>query len=538
MIRDLKAALSFIFYSIMITVFVFLAGMGFSQAADYGSDAYTYMKYLNDNYPDRVQNTTQVHQAGEWIQNTLASFGYTVETYSYDAFGMRIVDYVATKRGNTDKTVYVGSHYDCVAGETRGADDNGSGVGVNLELAKRFVNKSTDCTIKFCFWDAEELDYGMAGSYMFTERNMSQSDWNNALLCINLDCVGAGDELYVYGGEYVNGKLTKDWGLNMADSIAAELGITLKHMPSCITSYQTPTRVASSDHYYFATRGGVPYIYFEATAWTRADGSINQTNQGWVNSKLDGFANTNGQIMHTKNDNLSVFEKVVPGRVKTHLSQVSQMTTSILQRINASSPNTYQSNSPSISKVSVSNVTSNGYKVTAKFSAPAGVSQVYMPTWTDKNGQDDIVWHKASVSGNTATYTVSIKNHKNESGLYRTHVYVYDTQGRYACYPVDVTVPKGSNYTYNGMDYSPVFDASYYLKKYKDLKAAFGTNKTAAFEHFIQYGMKEARQASANFNVEVYKKKYADLRKAFGNDTAAYYRHYIQYGKTEGRTAK
>ncbi|MCD8110160.1 MAG: vancomycin resistance protein, partial [Clostridiales bacterium] len=55
--------------------------------------------------------------------------------------------------------------------------------------------------------------------------------------------------------------------------------------------------------------------------------------------------------------------------------------------------------------------------------------------------------------------------------------------------------------------------------------------------HFIQYGMREGRQAKSTFNVSVYKSRYADLRKAFGNDLEQYYLHYIRYGRGEGRTA-
>ena len=38
-----------------------------------------------------------------------------------------------------------------------------------------------------------------------------------------------------------------------------------------------------------------------------------------------------------------------------------------------------------------------------------------MPTWTEANGQDDIVWHQASVSGNTASFYVPVSAHKGES---------------------------------------------------------------------------------------------------------------------------
>ena len=92
-------------------------------------------------------------------------------------------------------------------------------------------------------------------------------------------------------------------------------------------------------------------------------------------------------------------------------------------------------------------------------------------------------------------------------------------------------------YVSNGIDYSLVFDPTYYANKYDDLKKAFGINADKLFAHFISHGMQEARQAISTFNVTVYKNRYADLRKAFGNDLPAYYRHYIQFGKKEERSA-
>ena len=95
-----------------------------------------------------------------------------------------------------------------------------------------------------------------------------------------------------------------------------------------------------------------------------------------------------------------------------------------------------------------------------------------------------------------------------------------------------------SKYIYEGIDYSSVFNPTYYSKKYKDLKRVFGSNKTELFRHFVLSGMKEGRNASSNFNVKKYRKKYSDLQKAFGDNFPSYYKHYIQFGKKEGRTAK
>lgn len=90
---------------------------------------------------------------------------------------------------------------------------------------------------------------------------------------------------------------------------------------------------------------------------------------------------------------------------------------------------------------------------------------------------------------------------------------------------------------YGGLDYTPVFDASYYSNRYKDLKAAYGDNAMALFTHFIAHGMREGRQAIETFNVQAYKARYPDLQKAFGENLPLYYQHYVQLGKDEKRIA-
>lgn len=87
----------------------------------------------------------------------------------------------------------------------------------------------------------------------------------------------------------------------------------------------------------------------------------------------------------------------------------------------------------------------------------------------------------------------------------------------------------------NGVNYSLVFDPTYYSNKHPDLKRAFGNNSTNLFNHFYTYGMKEGRQAISTFNVTAYKNRYADLQKAFGNDLPSYYKHYVQFGHKENR---
>ena len=106
---------------------------------------------------------------------------------------------------------------------------------------------------------------------------------------------------------------------------------------------------------------------------------------------------------------------------------------------------TSASSSLSIGDVSITELSASGYRVTAKINAPSGVSKVLMPTWTNANGQDDLVWHQASVSGNTASFYVPVSAHKGESGAYITHIYVYDRQGQFALKGENVTVPASTS---------------------------------------------------------------------------------------------
>ena len=90
---------------------------------------------------------------------------------------------------------------------------------------------------------------------------------------------------------------------------------------------------------------------------------------------------------------------------------------------------------------------------------------------------------------------------------------------------------------YKGVNYKIVFDPTYYMDKYPDVKKAFGGNPQKALEHFINNGIKEGRIGRPEFDVKYYKNKYPDLQKAFGNNLYSYYMHYLNNGIKEGRQA-
>ena len=87
------------------------------------------------------------------------------------------------------------------------------------------------------------------------------------------------------------------------------------------------------------------------------------------------------------------------------------------------------------------------------------------------------------------------------------------------------------NYIVDGLDYSLVYDFDFYLSHNEDVKSFYGSkDKVGVFDHFLKYGMKEARWAKEDFNVITYKDNYKDLQEAYGTDAVAYYEHYIKWG--------
>ena len=62
--------------------------------------------------------------------------------------------------------------------------------------------------------------------------------------------------------------------------------------------------------------------------------------------------------------------------------------------------------------------------------SPKGVRTVQVPTWSDKDGQDDIRWYEATRQSN-GDYKVSIKasDHKNSTGKYHIHLYYIQNDG-------------------------------------------------------------------------------------------------------------
>jgi beta-N-acetylglucosaminidase len=80
-----------------------------------------------------------------------------------------------------------------------------------------------------------------------------------------------------------------------------------------------------------------------------------------------------------------------------------------------------------------------------------------------------------------------------------------------------------------------VFDYVYYGNRYPDLKSAFNGDATKLYEHYLNYGISEGRQAHPAFDVKYYLSQNSDLKDTFGTDYARGVRHYVNIGYKEKR---
>nr|WP_301182825.1 GBS Bsp-like repeat-containing protein [Streptococcus suis] len=100
--------------------------------------------------------------------------------------------------------------------------------------------------------------------------------------------------------------------------------------------------------------------------------------------------------------------------------------------------------------VSDVNVQAGSFKVRiTNISSPRGLDKVYVPTWTESGGQDDIVWHEASrQSDGSYLARINKTQHKYSSGKYISHVYYRGTDGSMtAVGGTSVELPSTRSYT-------------------------------------------------------------------------------------------
>ena len=107
---------------------------------------------------------------------------------------------------------------------------------------------------------------------------------------------------------------------------------------------------------------------------------------------------------------------------------VSNITNSVLENEGVES----QDSKADLAITGLNNATGSYDFVISNLVAPRGFKEVLVPTWSEKNGQDDIIWYKAAKQAN-GDYKVTVRSsvHKGDSDLYNSHVYLVDNDGKF-----------------------------------------------------------------------------------------------------------
>ncbi|MBO4457403.1 MAG: M28 family peptidase [Butyrivibrio sp.] len=340
-------------------------------AYDYTDKAMEYLEYIGTHLKDRGSRTPDSNEhdkAADWIVSELKAAGYDDDRIVEQEAEVerrnttyKVRNIILTVPGEDEsKQIIAGAHYD---GD--GVGDNCSGTALLLANAVGLKNKKPHYTVKYIFFDAEEV--GLIGSTYYAE-NMTNEEVNKTIYMINLDALAFGDYANVYGGAYLyGGKYLLDdntpaeaEGYYYAMQNAKNLGIkvqgpkeldgyfnrngtgpaiengTLYTNPwtyanpapdnSCAFS---PATIPQSDHREFMLRG-IPYIYFEATNWFAAfeDDDL-YAYTGYIET-YDQSLGDNGMFMNTEYDTLENLESIFPGRVEAHYHMYSPLLSSLL----------------------------------------------------------------------------------------------------------------------------------------------------------------------------------------------------------------
>ncbi|MBS4178725.1 M28 family peptidase [Lederbergia citrea] len=151
-------------------------------------------------------------EAGQAISATVSVTGGGIQEKT--SHNVVAVKEPSQQKKATNQIVIVGAHHDSVPGAP-GANDDASGVGVSLELARVMSNMPTDTELRFVTFGAEEL--GLLGSYAYVD-SLSQDERDRVVGMFQMDMVGSRD-----AGELV--MFTVDGQKNIVTDLSAAAGV-------------------------------------------------------------------------------------------------------------------------------------------------------------------------------------------------------------------------------------------------------------------------------------------------------------------------
>lgn len=216
---------------------------------------YEHISYLSETIGPRVAATDAELETVDYLVAELESYGYDnveIQPFEWSSRGSGGTSYnvSATKLPNnanhdTGQIAIVGAHHDSVAGSP-GANDDASGTGAVLELARVFANVPVTMEVRFVLFGAEER--GLIGARHYAAQ-MSQDEVDRTVAMFQLDMIGSRDAGHLT-------MFTVDGNKNTVTDLAAASG-------SRVSENDIPafSMLGRSDHVPFYERG-IPAALF------------------------------------------------------------------------------------------------------------------------------------------------------------------------------------------------------------------------------------------------------------------------------------
>ena len=237
--------------------------------------------------------TTELDNAKIWLKNKYLSYGYTdIVEDTFTVGANTTTNIVVTKVGLVYPNTYViiDGHYDTINGV--GANDNGSGTALILEIAKQLASIPTEYSIKFINFSAEEV--GLFGSQHYVNNTVIPQNLDIRLV-LNIDQVGG-----------VNG-MTNDTIVcerdtsNPPENNAAS-NIMTNELATCIGLYSSlNTEISfaySSDYIPFENNGEVITGLYEKNETTHSHSATDIIANMDVNYLFEIIKGATGAVLH------------------------------------------------------------------------------------------------------------------------------------------------------------------------------------------------------------------------------------------------
>lgn len=196
--------------------------------------------------------TNAIENAKDWIINRYQDLGYTdIETQDFNVFGETTSNIIITKTGSVYPNTFliIDGHYDTVNGP--GANDNGSGTVLILELARLLKDVDTEYSIKFIHFSGEEE--GLVGSEYYVDHTVNPENLDIKLV-LNIDQVGG-----IAGMN--NNTITCERDESSPNSNNAASALATQEMANCFGLYSilqtTISNAYGSDYVPFENNGEI-----------------------------------------------------------------------------------------------------------------------------------------------------------------------------------------------------------------------------------------------------------------------------------------